>query len=245
MRLQGCGRWPSWNQALVSLLVVLLGLVSARALDRVDQDLRKMYTEHTLAATDLTHIMADVIRYRATVIQALEASTNDEYSRVVGSLPAQRARIKMAMDRYSAAAVLLGHRGRSEQQALRESLDAYFAAGERTVALLQAMRSAGSAAEAAALRQQAEIHIRDTAGARLVAVSLALDRFLETVAEVGKGMQDDGIVTIRETSAGLIVGSLALALLNLWGTPVGRRRTGEETHPAVPSSPEGRPTPDR
>lgn len=55
---------PSISKVFISLLVVALGLMGARALSEIDQDLRIMYTEYTLAATDLAHISADIIRYR-------------------------------------------------------------------------------------------------------------------------------------------------------------------------------------
>ena len=84
---------PSVSKVFISLLVVGLGLIGARALSEIDQDLRIMYTEYTLAATDLAHISADIIRYRTTVIRALEAATKKDFERITTSLPDQRARI--------------------------------------------------------------------------------------------------------------------------------------------------------
>ena len=55
--------WPllplARHRVAVSLLVIGLGLFSAQALKQVDRDLRGLYTEYTLAATDLAHIMTD------------------------------------------------------------------------------------------------------------------------------------------------------------------------------------------
>ena len=48
-------------QLVISLLIAGLGWLSGQALSSVDQDLRIMYTEHTLGATDLTHISSDVM----------------------------------------------------------------------------------------------------------------------------------------------------------------------------------------
>jgi len=90
---------PSLSQILISVLIIGLGFVGNRALSQVDQDLRIMYTEYTLAATDLAHISADIIRYRTTVIRALEAPSKKEFERITGSLPDQRARIQHAIDR--------------------------------------------------------------------------------------------------------------------------------------------------
>lgn len=210
---------PTWPQILVSLLIAGLGLMGARALSEVDQDLRLMYTEYTLAAVDLAHISADVIRYRTTIVRALKAPSKKEFERITAALPDQRARIQYAVDRYASASLRVSRSGRSEPEdieAMRESLDAYFAAASRTIHLLSQVWIAGAPQEAAALRSDAELHAADNAGPKLIQVSLALDHLLETVADVAKDMRDEGTRTIRTASAALIVGSLLIALLNLF-----------------------------
>jgi hypothetical protein len=219
-----------WSRVVVSLLIAGLGLLGARALSQVDQDLRIMYTEYTLAAADLAHISADVIRYRTTIVRALEAPTRKDFERITASLPDQHARIQHAVDRYAAASLRVSRSGRSEPQdleAVRNSLDAYFSAASRTIDLLVQLWVARSPEAAADLRSKAELHAADNAGPKLIQVSLALDRLLETVADVAKDMRDEGSRTIRQTSAALIAGSLLIALLNLFipafasgGTPV-------------------------
>jgi hypothetical protein len=209
---------PSLSQILISVLIIGLGFIGNRALSEVDQDLRIMYTEYTLAATDLAHISADIIRYRTTVIRALEAPSKKEFERITGSLPDQRARIQHAIDRYAAASLRVSRSGRSEPQdleAVRQSLDAYIAAANRTINLLVQLWGAGSPEEATNLRTKAELQAADNAGPKLIQVSLALDRLLETVAEVAKDMRDEGTKTIRTTSATLLIGSLLIAFLNL------------------------------
>jgi hypothetical protein len=210
---------PTWNQVLVSVLVAGMGVLGAEALSQVDQDLRIMYTEYTLAATDLAHISADVIRYRTSVVRALEAPTRQEFERITKSLPERHARIQQAVDRYAAASLRVSRSGRSEPadiQAVRESLDAYFSAASRTITLLTQVWIAKSPQEAAELRSKAELHAADNAGPKLIQVSLALDRLLETVADVAKDMRDEGTKTIRQTSMTLLIGSILIALINLF-----------------------------
>jgi hypothetical protein len=238
---------PPWSRLLISLLVAALGLLGARELSLVDQDLRIMYTEYTLGATDLAHISADVIRYRTTIVRSLEAPTKKDFERITASLPDQRARIQHAVDRYAAASLRISRSGRSEPQdleAVRESLDAYFSAASRTVNLLVQLWVAGSPEEAAELRSKAELYAADNAGPKLIQVSLALDRLLETVADVAKDMRDEGSRTIRQTSAALIAGSLLIALLNLFLPPTSSGRsipaprayvTREQRHFPIPS----------
>lgn len=218
---------PSIGQMLVSLLIAGLGWVGTQALSQVDQDMRIMFTEYTLGAAELAHISADVIRFRTTVIRALEAQTKKDFDRITASLPELRARIQHAVDRYAGASLRVSRSGRSEPQdiqAVGESLDAYFSAASKTISLLTQQWAARSPQEAAALRTQAEQHAADNAGPKLIQVSVALDRLLETVADVAKDMRDEGTKTIRQTSAFLLVGSLALALLNL----LARRRASAE-----------------
>jgi hypothetical protein len=154
-------------------------------------------------------------------------------------LPDQRARIQHALDRYAAASLRVSRSGRSEPEdlhAVRESLDDYFAAASRTIGLLVQLRHAKSAQEASELRSKAELLAADNAGPKLIQVSLALDRLLETVADVAKDMRDEGTRVIRLTSAALTLGSLFLAVLNLIVGSRTRRETPPSAHPeALPA----------
>lgn len=210
---------PSWKEVVVSFLIVGLGLLGARALSQVNQDITLMYTEYTLGAAELAHISADVIRFRTTIIRALEAQTRQDFERITVSLPEQRARIQHSIDRYAAASLRVSRSGRSEVddlRAVKDSLDAYFQAASKTNSLMTQMWVAATPQEAATLRQQAEHHAADNAGPKLIQVSLALDRLLETVADVAKDMRDEGTATLRDTSSTLIMGSFLIALLNLF-----------------------------
>jgi hypothetical protein len=211
--------WPSFGQIVISVLIAGLGLLGANALSQVDEDLRIMYSEYTLAAADIAHVSADVIRFRVTIKRALEASSKADFEAITSTLPDQRSRIQNSIDRYAAASLRVSRSGRSEPQdikAVRESLDAYFAAASKTVSLLVQAWIAKSQREAMELRSQAELHAADNAGPKLIQVSLALDRLLETVADVAKDMRDEGTVTISRTSKRLVIGSLVIAFLNLF-----------------------------
>jgi chemoreceptor-like protein with four helix bundle sensory module len=224
---------PSGSQLLISLLIAGLGWLSGQALSRVDQDLRIMYTEYTLGAADLAHISADVMRYRNTIIRALEADSQKEYERITESLPGQRARIQLAVDRYAAAGLRVSRSGRSEPEdieAVRRSLDQYFSVASTTIQLLTQEWTASSPLERDRLRRKAEEHASDNAGPKMIQVSLALDHLLDTVADVAKDMRDEGTRAIQSTSIMLVGGSFFIALLNLFFTrPRGSRPDdGEE-----------------
>ena len=79
-----------WISLSISLLIVASGWVGSQTLIRVDQDLSVIYTEYTLAATDLGHLNGELIRYRTSVIRAIEADTKEEFHRILASLPQKR-----------------------------------------------------------------------------------------------------------------------------------------------------------
>lgn len=225
---------PSGSQLLISLLIAGLGWISAQALSRVDQDLRIMYTEYTLGAADLAHISADTMRYRNTIIRALEAHSKKDYERITESLPALRAKIQLAVDRYAAAGLRVSRSGRSEPEdieAVRRSLDQYFSVASTTIQLLNQEWTAPSPAERDRLRRKAEEHAADNAGPKMIQVSLALDRLLDTVADVAKDMRDEGTKAIQRTSLLLVGGSFVIALLNLILTR-SRKPHSDDTEPS-------------
>lgn len=237
--------WPGTPQLTISILIAGLGWISGQALSQIDQDLRIIHTEYTLGAADIAHISADAMRYRNIIIRSLEAESKKDFERITESLPSQRARIQHAVDRYAAASLRVSRSGRSEEkdiQAVKESLDQYFHVASKTIQLLTQEWNASSPAETAELRRKAEIHAADNAGPKIIQVSLALDRLLETVSEVAKDMRDEGTKTIRTTSAFLLGGSFFIALLNLFlMRPI--RQPKEEPDADLPTGQETPPNP--
>jgi hypothetical protein len=228
---------PTGAQLLISVLIAGLGWYSGQALSQVDQDLRIMYTEYTLGAADLAHISADTMRYRNTILRALEADGQKDFERITESLPVQRAKIQHAIDRYAAAGLRVSRSGRSEPEdieSVRRSLDQYFSAASTTVQLLTQEWTANSPAEREALRRKAEEHASDNAGPKMIQVSLALDHLLDTVADVAKDMRDEGTKTIQASSMMLVGGSFFIALLNLF---LGKRRKSADDEIPAGSAP--------
>ena len=211
-------RRPTRMQLLVSVLIATLGILASKALAVVDQDLRNMYTEYTLAAANLAHTASDLLRYRVTVVRSIEAASQKDFERISMSLPDQRARVLHAVDRYAEASKhFLRNGSRSDQdlKGLRRSMEEYFSSTDQTTVLVKRLWQTSSVSEAAALRHQAGLHAAENAGPRLVEASDALERLLLGVAEVGKDMRDEGANAIRATSLVLVLGSLLIAALNL------------------------------
>jgi len=177
-----------------------------------------MYTEYTLAATNLAHTSSDLLRYRVTIVRAIEAPTQKDFEHITASLPDQRAHVRRAVEQYAEAHHRVAQdspKGDQDLQALRRSLDAYFASADQTRTLLVRLWQAHSPSETGALRHQAEMHAAEHAGPKLVEASDALERLLMGVADVGKEMRDEGRDIIRTTSLLLLVGSVLIAAVNL------------------------------
>ncbi len=68
-----------------------------------------------------------------------------------------------------------------------------------------------SLTEREAITRKAEVYAADNAGPKMIQVSLALDRLLDTVADVAKDMRDEGAQTIRLTILLLVGGSHFIA----------------------------------
>ncbi len=73
------------KQIAISALVVVAGLCGAQGITWVDQELRVIYVEYTLVTTNLGHIHGEHIRYRASVIRAVEADSREDLVNAVNS----------------------------------------------------------------------------------------------------------------------------------------------------------------
>ncbi|WP_447860461.1 hypothetical protein [Nitrospira calida] len=224
---------PTLGQVAVSLLIALAGFLAAQTLTQVDRDLRVLYTEYTLAAADLGHVSGDLIRYRSTILRALEAPTAQEAERILAALPGQRTRVLRALDRYAAASRQVARGGPAATaalQALRTQVETYFADADETVRLIRRRWTATRLAEAAAWQEQAEQHAAARAGTTLIQVSVALDQVLDGVAQVAGALYEDGARTTRRSSLLLVGGSLTLIALVLFGSRAPRSiRSGSRT----------------
>ena len=115
------------------------------------------------------------------------------------------------------------------------SLDQYFSVASTTVQLLTQEWTAVSLTERETIRRKAEVHAADHAGPKMIQVSLALDRLLDTMADVANGMRDEGTQPIRRTSLLLVGGSLFVAFLSFFLT---RSRGGTSRQIGGPDEPE-------
>ena len=207
--------------ALISLLIVAAGWLGSQTLMRVDQDLRVIYAEYTLAATDLGHLNGELIRYRTSVIRAIEAGNKDEFGRIVASLPQKRARVDKAIERFvtatndAAAGKSLDARELSEVKAVQERIASYMASSHQAIEIMQRRWTVVSASDAQRLQDGAKQHLAEDSGSKYLSITVELDRLLEVMAAIAGDVKKEADATLRMVTVVLILVSVTLGILVL------------------------------
>src|SRR5262245_12078229 len=211
-----------WISVLVSLLIIAGGWLGSETLIRVDHDLRVIYAEYTLAATDLGHVNGELIRYRTSVIRAIEADTEEEFQRILASLPHMRARIDKAIERFVEATKDTSSFGNgmdarelAELKAVRQRIDAYMESSRHALQLMEQRWSVESLAGAQRLQNGARQYLAEDAGTKYMSVTVELDQLLEVVAAIAGDVKKKADSRLRTVTLILITASFALGLLVL------------------------------
>jgi len=210
-----------WTSVLISVLILASGILGSQTLTRVDQDLRIIYAEYTLAATDLGHVTGELIRYRTSVIRAIEADTKEDFQRIVASLPQKHTRLDKAIARF-VEATNDASRGKrvdagelTELKAVRKSIDAYMTSSQHALTMMERRWNLASGAEARRLQNLARQYVATDTGAKFINVTIELDRLLELVAAIAGEVKKEADDSLRVATMAMIAVSLALAGLVL------------------------------
>lgn len=209
-----------WPRIVISALIAGAGLGGAYTLTTVDQELRVLYAEYTLATTDLGHINAQLIRYRTSVLRAIEADSREEYQRIVDALPLKRNRIEQPLERFIKAALATASTKSeaieelAELRAVKARVAEYMATSDQTVQLLNQRWQTASPGEVRRLRDLAEENAAKRAGEKFVAVTLELDHLLDVVAKIAGEARSEADRQLRIMSAIVIaVSSFLIGLV--------------------------------
>jgi hypothetical protein len=184
----------------------------------VDQNLRVIYAEYTLAATDLGHVTAELIRYRTSVVRAIEADRKEGFQRIMTSLRQKRARLSNAMERFLRATNdtpfenRLDARELAELKMVQDKLDAYMSSSRHALQLIEERWNSLSSLQADRLQTEAKKYLANDAGAKYMDVTLELDRLLEIVGAIGGEVKKEADSTLRVVTLFLIAVSLVLGL---------------------------------
>jgi hypothetical protein len=210
-----------WVSLTISLLIIGGGWIGSQTLMRIDQDLRVIYAEYTLATTDLGHLNGELIRYRTSVIRAIETDNKEEFHRILDSLPGKRIHINQAIERFVAATNdasvgrPLDARELTELKAVQDKIAVYMTSSQDALQIMEQRWNIASAAEAQRLRNQAREYLAEDAGSKYMNVTVELDRLLEVVASIAGEVKKEADSTLRVVTALLVTTSLALGVLVL------------------------------
>ena len=210
-----------WVSVLISLLIVAGGWLASQMLVRVDQDLRVIYAEYTLAATDLGHVNGELIRYRTSVIRAIESDAKEEFQRIVDSLPQKRARLNESIERFIEATneASFGNRMDARQlaelKAVQEGIEAYMASSRHALRLMEQRWIVTPDSEARHLQNEAKQYLAEDAGTKYMSVTMELDRLLEVVGEIAGDVKKEADFTLRIMTITLIALSTTLCFVVL------------------------------
>ena len=210
-----------WVSVLISLLIVTSGWLSSQMLVRVDQDLRVIYAEYTLAATDLGHVNGELIRYRTSVIRAIESDAKEEFQRIVDSLPQKRARLSESIERFIEATneASFGNRMDARQlaelKAVQEGIEAYMASSRHALRLMEQRWIVTPDGEARRLQNEAKQYLAEDAGTKYMSVTMELDRLLEVVGNIAGEVKKEADFTLRIMTIMLIALSITLCFVVL------------------------------
>ena len=210
-----------WTSILISFLIITSGVLGSQTLIRVDQDLRVIYAEYTLAATDLGHVNGELIRYRTSVLRAIEAGTKEEFQRIEASLQHKQERLDRAMKRFidatneASSGKRMDARELAEVKAVRERMDAYIASSDQAIKMMKQRWSVDANAEAQRLQNTAKQYWANDSTIKFNSVTVELDRLLEVVAEIAGEVKKEADASLRIATVALIAVSLTLALVTL------------------------------
>jgi hypothetical protein len=180
-----------------------------------------IYAEYTLAATDLGHVNGELIRYRTSVLRAIEADTKEEFQRIKTSLAEKHARLDKAMKRFVDATndasygKRMDARELEEVKEVRERMRAYIVSSHQAIEMMDQRWTVLSDKDAQRLQSAAKRYWAKDATLMFNNVTLELDRLLEVVAEIAGEVKKEADASLRFTTLAIITVSLALGLLVL------------------------------
>ncbi len=208
--------------ALMGTIMCVLGWVASQGLLSVRESLRVVYEDYTVAGTDLASVAGNLNRTRADDFMALDATTKEEFEKVVTRDAEITESVKKPLEAYAATVLRVSKTGRDEAKDLKKFRDTYAVYVAATDILYETIKEAWNAQtkpEMEALRAKARTITTQNAGPKMEATILALNELITTVKEVAKDMNDEGRATVANALLTLAVGTataIAIGLLLGW-----------------------------
>ena len=205
--------------ALTGVLVAVMGGILSQGIMSIREQLRVVYEDYTVAGTDLALVASNLNRTRTNDFLALDASTVEEYEKVVSRDAEITDSVKKPLEAYAATVLRISKAGRDEAKDLQKFRDAYAAYVEADNLLYETLKQSWKAptkSEMEALRAKARSISIKNVGPKMEATILALNELVGTVKDVAKDMNDAGTGTVTSTMFTLTVGTAVVIVIGIF-----------------------------
>ena len=204
---------------LTGVLVAAMGGIIGQGVLSIREQLRVVYEDYTVAGTDLALVASNLNRTRTNDFLALDASTVEEFKKVVSRDGEITESVRKPLEAYAATTLRISKSGRDEAKALQKFRDAYAVYVESSNLAYETIQQSWNAptnAEMEALRAKARNISLKNAGPKMEAAIVALNELVGTVKEVAKDMNDAGTATVTSVLFTLTVGTTAVILIGIF-----------------------------
>ena len=204
--------------ALTGMLVAAMGGVTGQGVLSIREQLRVVYEDYTVAGTDLALVANNLNRTRTNDFLALEASTVEEYEKVVSRDGEITESVNKPLEAYAATVLRISKSGRDEAKDLKKFRDTYAGYVESSNLVYETLKQSWNAptkSETEALRAKARSISVKNAGPKMEATIIALNELVATVKEVAKDVNDAGSATVTSTLLVLALGTLAVVIIGV------------------------------
>ena len=205
--------------ALTGVLVAVMGGILSQGIMSIREQLRVVYEDYTVAGTDLALVASNLNRTRTNDFLAVEASTEEEFEKVISRDGEITESVKKPLEAYAATVLRISKAGRDEAKDLQKFRDAYAAYAETDSLLYDTLKQSWKAptkSEMEALRAKARIISIKNVGPKMEATIIALNELVATVKDVAKDMNDAGTGTVTSTMFTLTVGTTVVIFLGIF-----------------------------
>ncbi len=204
--------------ALVSVLMISLGVLSANSLHRVTDKMRGMYVDYTVPGTQLAMFASKLTRYRANAINGLNYTDAHKIDEMIVTQARLRGEMDKILKDYGATNLTVTKDGRDERrafEALQTNATAYLVAAERTLTLAREAAVATDPDQKAALHQQAAKNSSDDAGPKLLVAVRSFDEQAQIIADIAGEMDQAGAATAASATRLNVAGTILGVLLSM------------------------------
>ncbi len=233
----------------IGLLIAGGGTLSTISVMHVQESLRIVYEDYTVAGTDLAHAATALLRHRNNMLQALNTVDESAFRKTSAEQKTIEEKMSKSIEAYAATVLRVSRAGKNEArdlQVFRDALASYFMAAQTTLDFAGEAITATTREKGDVAREKARQNAAQNAGPKLLTTMNALDELVETVRDVAKDMNEDGkanaqrafettaIGTIVAITLGLLIGYLLaralVAALHQIGTVASLAAQGDLTH---------------